>query len=64
MDLIERHRRWKAEGGDSGDDLSDTEERCGCVCVCVCVSIVEVLTVQFLLFTINRTQVFDVPVHM
>ena len=25
QDLIERHKRWKASGGDSGDDLSDNE---------------------------------------
>ena len=25
QDLIERYRRWKASGGDSGDDLSDNE---------------------------------------
>ena len=24
-ELIERYRRWKADGGDSGDDLSDNE---------------------------------------
>ena len=25
QELIERHKRWKANGGDSGDDLSDNE---------------------------------------
>ncbi len=25
QDLIERYKRWKANGGDSGDDLSDNE---------------------------------------
>ena len=24
-ELIERYSRWKADGGDSGDDLSDNE---------------------------------------
>ena len=27
QDLIERYKRWKANGGDSGDELSDTESR-------------------------------------
>jgi len=26
VDLIDRYRRWKADGGDSGDDLSDENE--------------------------------------
>ena len=25
QDLIERYKRWKANGGDSGEDMSDTE---------------------------------------
>ena len=32
VDLIDRYRRWKAAGGDSGDDLSDNElERYGSI---------------------------------
>ena len=36
QDLIERYKRWKACGGDSGDELSDNE-RGSVHCVYVCV---------------------------
>lgn len=27
QDLIEKHKRWKANGGDSGDEISDNDSR-------------------------------------